>query len=299
MEPDHETRGLILTPGMKLALLGFQRDEITGHLIYLKLSQVIKEKKNKSILKKISNDELIHHNYWKGFTHENLMPRMVTVWFYFLVSKILGLSFGIKLMEKNEARTHQKYKKFLSVFPGLEEVMCDQQEHEDELIAMIDEERLAYTGSIVLGLSDAIVEITGALGGLTFALKDARLIAATGLVTGVAASLSMSASSYLSTSSEDNGRNPLKASIYTGITYLVTVSLLLFPYLLSGSLFVSLGWMIINALFIILCFTYYISVAKDRPFGKHFLKMALLAFSVAGVSFLAGHLIRLAFGFDI
>ena len=69
-----------------------------------------------------------------------------------------------------------------------------------------------YTGSIVLGLNDALVELTGALAGLTLALQDTKLIALTGSITGIAAALSMGASEYLSTKSEDVDRSPVKAS---------------------------------------------------------------------------------------
>ena len=34
-----------------------------------------------------------------------------------------------------------------------------------------------YYGSIVLGISDALIEMTGVLAGLTFALKDMKLVA--------------------------------------------------------------------------------------------------------------------------
>ena len=53
----------------------------------------------------------------------------------------------------------------------------------------MDEER-DYSSSVVLGISDALIELTGILAGLTFALQDMELIALSGLVTGVAASVS-------------------------------------------------------------------------------------------------------------
>ena len=46
---------------------------------------------------------------------------------------------------------------------------------------------LKYVASIVLGVSDALVELTGAMSGIAFALQANRLVALTGLVTGVAA----------------------------------------------------------------------------------------------------------------
>ncbi|MFO7611507.1 MAG: VIT1/CCC1 transporter family protein, partial [Clostridia bacterium] len=146
-------------------------------------------------------------------------------------------------------------------------------------------------GSVVLGLNDALVELTGALAGFTFAFQNTRLIALTGLITGISASLSMAASEYLSTKQE-GGTNALKASIYTGIAYVLTVIFLIMPFLLITNPFISLAVTLFMAVLIIFFFNYYISVAKDHDFRKRFLEMAGISLGVAGISFLIGVLIK-------
>jgi len=47
---------------------------------------------------------------------------------------------------------------------------------------------------------------------------------------------------------------------------------------------------------IILIFTYYISVAKEIPFKKRFLEMALISLGIAAISFGIGVLIKIFFG---
>jgi len=84
-----------------------------------------------------------------------------------------------------------------------------------------------------------------------------------GLTTGIAASLSMATSEYLSTKSEGGIKNPFKASVYTGIAYVLTFLFLIFPYLLLSDLYFCLGFTILNAIVVIFVFTFYISVAKD------------------------------------
>lgn len=171
----------------------------------------------------------------------------------------------------------------------------------------LGEERLRYTGSMVLGLNDALVELTGALAGLTLALRDARLIALTGSVTGLAAALSMAASSYLSTKSEETtptrsgapGKNPLKASVYTGTAYILTVLVLILPYLVLSNYYVSLACTLASAIAIIAGFNYYISVARSEPFKGRFLEMAGLSLGVAAFSFLVGFLLRTLLGVDV
>ena len=156
---------------------------------------------------------------------------------------------------------------------------------------MLDEEALYYAGSVVLGLNDALVELTGALAGLTLAFRNVNTIALSGLVTGIAASLSMAVSEYLSTSSEETDKNPLRASIYTGIAYVVTVALLILPFLLLHNAYIALAISLTTSVLIIALFNYYISIAKGQPFGKRFFEMAGLSLGVAAISFLIGYVL--------
>ena len=115
-------------------------------------------------------------------------PGSLKVFFYFIVSKLLGLTFGLKLMERGEEGAQINYSAITEHVPEAQRILEDEKKHEDELLSLIDEERLNYVGSIVLGLNDALVELTGTLAGLTFALQNTKLIALAGLITGIAAS---------------------------------------------------------------------------------------------------------------
>jgi VIT1/CCC1 family predicted Fe2+/Mn2+ transporter len=183
--------------------------------------------------------------------------------------------------------------------PGARQIAADEDQHEKELIGLIEEERLNYMGSVVLGLNDALVELTGALAGLTFALQNTRLIALAGLITGIAASFSMAASEYLSTKSEGKAERALTSAVYTGIAYILTVFLLILPYLLVQNHFLCLGVTLLIALTIIFLFNFYISVARDYSFGKRFLEMAGLSLGVALLSFAIGFVIRHFLGIEV
>src|SRR3989344_399955 len=234
-----------MEPEIKKLLLQAQKAEITEHLVYKKLASSIKDKNNKKVLERISQDELKHYNIWKGHTQQDVNPSIFKLWGYYLISKILGLTFGLKLMEKGEEAAQKNYKKISKHMKShAEKIEKDEKEHERQLLNLLDEEKLKYVGSIVLGLNDALVELTGALAGFTLALQDPKLIATAGLITGIAASLSMTASEYLSTKSDAGkeekdkiGRHPLKASIYTGIAYIFTVLFLIFPYLIVNNIY--------------------------------------------------------------
>jgi VIT1/CCC1 family predicted Fe2+/Mn2+ transporter len=280
-------------------ILTAQRNEITEHVIYSKLAQSVTDPRNKGILKSISEDERKHYDLWKEYTHQEVKPSKLKIWLYYLLSKIFGITFGMKLMEKGEARAQATYKQIFDFVPAALDIEKDENDHERELLNSIDEERLRYVGSMVLGLNDALVELTGALAGLTFALQNRGLIAITGLITGIAASLSMAASEYLSTKSEEDSRDPLKASIYTGCAYIITVLFLIFPYFFFENHYFCLGFTFLNALMAILIFSFYISVAKDIPFRKRFVEMAVVSMGIATLSFGIGLLVRRFLNVDI
>ena len=111
-------------------------------------------------------------------------------------------------MELGEESTQKAYVRLMDEIPGIKDVLADEERHEEELMGMLDEESLRYAGSVVLGLNDALVELTGALAGLTFAFRDSHTIALAGLITGISAAFSMAASDYLSTKADDDGKKP-------------------------------------------------------------------------------------------
>jgi len=280
-------------------LLVYQKNEITEHHIYNRLARTIKAPENRRILEEIADDELRHYRDWRAYTQQDVKPDRLKIWKYCLISRVLGFTFGIKLMERGEESAQDNYAQLEGVIQEAEAIARDENEHENALIELLDEEHLRYTGSIVLGLNDALVELTGALAGLTLALQDTKLIALTGSITGIAAALSMAASEYLSTKSEESAKNPVRASIYTGVAYIVTVLILILPYLVLENFYVCLGCTLVAAVLIIGFFNYYVSVAKDVPFKRRFLEMSGLSLGVAALSFFIGFLVRSFLGVDI
>ena len=288
-----------LTESILQRLQIFQRLEITEHYIYKRLAETINSQENSRILQKIADDELRHYHDWKAYTGREIKPSLSAMWWYYLISRIFGFTFGIKLMERGEEKAQGNYMQLKGVIPEIENWIRDENAHEQALIEMLDEERLRYAGSVILGLNDALVELTGALAGLTLAFQNTKLIALSGLITGIAAALSMAASEYLSTRSEKTERQPARAAIYTGIAYIITVLLLILPYLIIQNYFVCLALALTIAVIIIAAFNYYIAVAKDEPFRSRFLEMAGLSFGVAAFSFVIGYLIAQWLGIKI
>lgn len=277
------------------SVLSAQRTELTEHEIYLKLAEKCKDKKNAEVLRNIGEQELVHARFWQTRTGVNVRPDKFKVKRTVLLARILGLTFVLKLMEKNEGTGSKLYDQLSSSFPEAENLSRDEREHESSILAMLDEERLSYIGSIVLGLNDALVELTGALAGFTLALGDTKLISLAGLVTGISASMSMAASDYLSSKAEGDPKAG-KSAVYTGISYIITVMLLILPFLLLSSKFIALAITLMTAVLIIFCFNYYVSVTNELNFRHRFIEMTAISLGVASFSFLIGFVLKRVLG---
>jgi VIT1/CCC1 family predicted Fe2+/Mn2+ transporter len=288
-----------IDPKLRDQLLGYQKNEITEHHIYKRLAASIKSPENQRVLERIADDELRHSQMWQSHTKQDVKPDRFEVWKHYWIGRIFGLTFSIKLMERGEEGAQESYDKLQGKIAEVETIVQEEHEHENALIDLLDEERLRYIGSVVLGLNDALVELTGALAGFTLALQNTKLIALTGSITGIAAALSMGASEYLSTKTEGGDKDPIKASVYTSIAYIATVLVLILPYLMLKNYYVALACTLTAAVVIIAFFNYYIAVAKDVPFKRRFLEMTGLSLGVAALSFVIGFVIRTFLGVDI
>ena len=267
--------------------------------MYDRLASIEKNTSNSKVLRLISAEEKAHYYTLKKYTNTEVKPNRWRIAKYYWLARILGITFAIKLMESSENSAHQDYARYTEC-EDLQRLSCEEEIHEEKLIGLINEERLEYMGSVVLGLNDALVEFTGALAGFTLALSDHKLIALTESITGIAAALSMASSEYLSTKSEgDKSKHPAKAAIYTGIAYIITVVALVAPFILISNVLIALGVMLAMALIIIALFNYYYSVARGESFRKRFMEMAVLSFSVAGISFLIGYALKTFTGIDV
>jgi VIT1/CCC1 family predicted Fe2+/Mn2+ transporter len=256
---------------LRRELVRAQRLELTEYRVYKHLAGRDTHPHNREVLERIAKDEKRHYDFWAQHTGERPGPYPVAIGAYTWLARLLGLTFAIKLMEKAENRAQVDYGNVTAQIPEAAAVIEDERGHENELTKMVDEERLRYVGSVVLGLNDALVELTGALAGYTLALGTSRLIAVIGLITGIAAALSMAASEYLSTKSDaDDARSAPKAALYTGAAYLVTVLLLVAPFLVLPHPLLSLTLTVGVALVVILAFSFYVAIARDESFHGRF-----------------------------
>ncbi len=281
-------------------LLESQRDEITDSLIYHNMAKREKDSGNRVLLERLSNEEREHAGIWEKYTDQQIEPnRLKIAWFSFL-SVFLGYTFVLKLMKRAETEALISYQRLVDVVPEAARIQQQELNHENELIDMLNEERLQHMGAMMFGLNDALVKLTSTMAGLTFALMNTRVLALCGIVIGISGMLSMTASNYLYDRAA-NKPNAITSSVFAMATYFITMVLLLLPYFLlpAQDYIPALILMIVMGIGIMLFINFYISVPRGEPFVKRFMEMALISLIVTAVSFLVGHLVKTMFGVSI
>jgi len=280
-------------------MISFQKDEITEHHFYEHLARREKCPDNKEVLESISRDELAHYNFWRNKTGEDVSPSWPTLLKYRFLSRVFGITFSIKLLEGNEERAQREYEFMTRYFPEAGRLVEEEDAHERKLINMIDERRLRYSGAVVRGLNDGIVELTGEVAGLTFVFQDTSLIAFVAIISGMVGSLSLASSEYLAAEWEEGPQTPLGSAAYTLIGFFITLFFLIWPYLLIGDPYLALMIVIVNAIVLILFFNYHLSVAKEIHFKRRFGKMLMISLGIAAISFVIGFLVKTYFHLEV
>ncbi len=290
---------------MKYDLDYFAFNQYRAYKVYSTLAFVETDAGFKRILNDLAKHELDHYHFWLRFSRrkEFSVSSLYLFWFK-LVRKVLGLTFTARYLERNEEELIAHYKTFLSKTTELslrkevQRVIKHEEENERELIGQIKEEKVAFISSIILGLNDGLIELTGALVGFAFALRENVMVALTGSITGLAASLSMASSAYMQAKYEP-GKDARKAAIYTGITYIIVVGLLLIPFIFSSTVYIALGFLLGIIFLIISSVSYYTAILFDRSFKRQFGQMTLFSLGVALITFLIGLLLRYFVGVGV
>jgi VIT1/CCC1 family predicted Fe2+/Mn2+ transporter len=161
---------------MQKRLLALQGGEISGHHIYKRIATRLPDADNRRVIERLAAGELNHYLTWKKYTQQDVAPNWLLVWLFGLAARVLGFTFAIKLLEQGEEKAQLVYAELARTIPEAAIILAEEEVHEQELLGMLDEERLHYIGSVVLGLNDALVELTGVLAGLTLAFQNTQAI---------------------------------------------------------------------------------------------------------------------------
>ncbi len=277
-----------------------QQNEINDYALYTAMARRQKEEYNRKVFEEIAAEEKEHYEFWRDITGKSLAPNRFLVGWYILLATLFGTSFALKLAEKREEDAEAFYKSLFESYPRAREIYAQEMKHEEELIDMLHDKKLLYAGAIVLGMNDALVELTGTLSGIALAFDKSMVVGVTGAIMGIAASLSMAGSSYLEAKeSPVEGISAGVYAAYTGVSYILTTLFLVLPFFLIDSIKVALVSMFAAAFVSIVLYNFYISVAKDQSFFRRTTQMFVITFGVALISFAIGYVVKHYFGVEI
>jgi vacuolar iron transporter family protein len=280
------------------------QDEYADRALYLALSRRERNPNFKKALENIANGEGSHFEFWKTYAPDvKVSAKKLRAYFIVLIRLVLGLTFTLKFMERHEGKLHERYRRIAETIPIEDkarfQAMVESEEHqEDLLIAEIQENRVKYMSFIVLGLADAVVEISGIHAGSLGIYGRTALAGLAGIIAGMAASIAMGTAAYAQAKQGFQGSAKWSA-IYTGVSYMITAVLLALPYFLTGNMGEALATSLIVGVILVAAMTFYDTVVSARPFKRQFGEIAGIILAASLVLFVAGTLVGQYLGIRI
>jgi VIT1/CCC1 family predicted Fe2+/Mn2+ transporter len=270
-------------------------DELTDYAVYKKLSGLGFEKRHRfsATLKRLSAMEYTHYRFWSKYCPDRrIKVSNLKVYSTILIRLVLGVTFAVKLLERNEMNTIRKYKHISRQIPQrdkaeFKKIIADEVEHENEFVGQFDEPHIRYISFIVLGLADALVEIAGIHAGSLGIYDKTELAGLAGIVAGAAASIAMASAAYAQAKTGFKGSATLSA-IYTGISYFFTAAILATPYFLTNVMVYALTASLVFAVVLTAFISFYGSVISGAGFKKDFIEITSIVFGATVALYLIG-----------
>lgn len=280
------------------------REEYTDGAVYLALSRREKNQEFRAALERLGRAEQSHYEFWKKYA-PNVIAKVnrLKVYFIVLLRLTLGLTFTMKFLERHEDVLHKRYRDIAQSIPAEDksrfEGMMQEEEHQEEyLMGEIHEGRVKYMSFIVLGLADAVVEISGIHAGSLGIYKLTKLAGLAGVVAGMAASIAMASAAYAQAKQGFEGSAKWSA-IYTGVSYMFTAIFLALPYFLTDNMGLALGASLVVGVVLVAMMTYYDTVISAKGFRRQFAEIAGIILAASLALFIAGTLVGQYFGIRI
>jgi VIT1/CCC1 family predicted Fe2+/Mn2+ transporter len=279
----------------------FCNDEYFDSRVYGALADIEQHGERKKLLRTLADTEREHSVFWKEISGKDArQPSALKIRLLTLMRRIAGLTFTMKFLELHEGEVVAQYQRWIPMMSDerrsrLTAIMKDEEEHESYFMSQVDEAIVRYIGFVALGLSDAIIEITGVHAGFLGVMGSTLVAGIAGLVVGFAACISMGVAAYLKAKSETR-KSPLKSALITSASYLCAVILLATPYFLTHSMAVAFGVSTLFAVAMSMGFTFYVSVVNETKLGRELVENTSLLLGTAVATYFFGELIGSLFG---
>jgi VIT1/CCC1 family predicted Fe2+/Mn2+ transporter len=277
-------------------------DEYSDHTLYDRLSKTVDSDSPFAVaLKELSATELRHYEFWRKYVPGE-KPKLANgklYWVLFL-RRILGLTFASRYLDRHESNVIAEYKGLVGLIPpedrgAFDEMVADEQDHEKAFAQRIESSAITYISFVVLGLADALVEITGIHAGSLGIYNRTEIAGLAGVIAGAAASLAMASAAFAQAKQGFKG-SARRSATYTGVSYFVTAIILAGPYFLTRNMIYALSVSLTLAVLILAFTTYYSTVISAKPFLKDFVEILAIMFAVTVILYVFGYFVRVETG---
>jgi VIT1/CCC1 family predicted Fe2+/Mn2+ transporter len=170
----------------------------------------------------------------------------------------------------------------------------DERDHEKAFAMKVESSAVRYISFVVLGLADALVEISGIHAGWLGLFEKTEIAGLAGVIAGGAASLAMASAAFAQAKQGFQGSARLSA-IYTGVSYFITAIILATPYFLTSSMLLALATSLTLAVVILAITTWYSIVISQKAFLKDFVEILSILFATTIIVFLLGYFVSVEF----
>ncbi len=280
-------------------------DEFTDSALYARLADTVDPSSPfADVLKRLSDTERRHYEFWKKYA-PGREPRLngAKVGWTLLLRRLFGLTFASRYLDRHEGSVVKEYKGLAPLIPEgdrkeFDEMVADEEAHEKEFAGRIQSSAVTYISFIVLGLADALVEITGIHAGSLGIYDRTEYAGLAGVIAGAAASLAMASAAFAQAKQGFEGSARLSAA-YTGVSYFVTAIILATPYFLTRDMYVALGSSLTLAVIILATVTYYSTVISGKPFFGDFAAILGIMLAVTVVLYAFGYFAGVATGIRV
>ncbi|MEM0075388.1 MAG: VIT1/CCC1 family protein [Nitrososphaerota archaeon] len=282
------------------------RDELKDKEVYQRLARSFKDKNHmySQIFNELADTEQKHYSFWTKYCPTGKpQPSKFQIWLILFLRYIFGVTFAIKLLESHETKTIEKYKSVSHMIPDedrskFEEMLSDEVDHEKRFRDQVQSSYIKYISFVILGLADAIVEISGIHAGSLGIYNSTEITGLAGVVAGAAASIAMASAAYAQAKQGFAGSASVSA-FFTGISYFVSAVILASPYFLTKEMVIAIVVSLILGIAIVGTTTYYNSIISETKFLRDFAELVAIMLAATAVLYLFGEGIRIFTGIRI
>jgi len=276
-------------------------DEWSDYTLYERLSSTVgSESPFASVLKQLSATEHGHYEFWRKYVpdEEPRLARLKLYWILFL-RRFFGLTFATRYLDRHEENVVKEYQGLAGLIPDADKeafgaMVADERDHEKAFAMKVESSAVRYISFVVLGLADALVEISGIHAGWLGLFDKTEIAGLAGVIAGGAASLAMASAAFAQAKQGFQGSARLSA-IYTGVSYFITAIILATPYFLTANMELALGASLTLAVIILAVTTWYSVVIQEKHFLKDFVEILAILFATTILVFALGAIVSAEF----